>query len=93
MRDVDEASDVEIGHVMHDLLVGCRIRGRSNFRDSSEKKLPNLFVHGHFAQRGFTQAPAAGDSFFTPIFAGAAPSLVTVLSAEVLRSGLRVLWP
>ena len=53
MCNVDETSDVEVGHVMHDLLVGRRVRGRQASMIRGEKKLPDFLVHGHFAQRGF----------------------------------------
>ena len=53
MRDVDETSDVEVVHVMHDLLVGRGVRGRQASVIGGEKKLTDFFVHGHFAQRGF----------------------------------------
>jgi len=50
MRDVDETSDVEIGHVMHDLLVSRRVRGSRASVIGGEKKLTDFFVHRHFAQ-------------------------------------------
>jgi hypothetical protein len=39
-----------------------------------------------------THAATAGDNFVMPLFAGAAPSLATVFSAEVFRLWLRALW-
>jgi len=61
---------------------------------SGEKKLPNLFVYAHLAQRGFHPGVRGGRSFFRPLFAGTAPILfffffflTEVFFAAVLRSG------
>jgi len=94
MRDVDEASDVEIGHVMHDLLVGCRIRGRQTSVIGSEKKLPNSFSSTVILRsEDSTQAPAAGDSFFNADLCGSCAFLGdSFCLLKCCGFWLRVLW-
>ena len=70
LRNVDEPSHVEIGHVVHDLPVGRRVRGRKTSVISCEKKLPNLFVDTHLAQRVFHPDVRGGRQFFHPALYG-----------------------
>jgi len=79
--------DVEIGHVVQDLPVGCHVRGRKTSVISGEKKLPDFFLDAHLAERGFHPGVRAGRQFFTAPFAGATPSFTTVLFAECCGSG------
>jgi hypothetical protein len=53
MRDDDEPPDVQILHIMQELLIAIRVGGSETPVVGGEKDLPNLLVHAHFAQRGF----------------------------------------
>jgi len=89
--NVDEPADVEIGHVVQDLPVGCHVRGRKTSVISGEKKLPDFFLDAHLAERGFHPGVRAGRPIFHRALCGGYASFTTVLFAEVLWFWLRAL--
>ena len=60
MRNVNEATHMKIGHIVHDLPVGRRVRGRQTPVIRGEKKLSDFLIHSHLAQRGFHPSVRGG---------------------------------
>src|SRR5256712_2985272 len=66
MRNVNEATHMEIGNIVHDLPVGRRVHGRQTPVIRGEKKLSDFLIHSHLAQRGFHPSVRGGWQFLRP---------------------------
>jgi len=87
MRNVNEATDVEVRHIVHDLLVGRGVRSRQTSVISGEEKLTNFSSTDILRSVVSTQAFAAGDNFFGRLFAETTSSWRRVFLPKCCGSG------
>src|SRR5215467_2474538 len=68
MRDDDESAYMQILHSMQELSVRVGVGSRETPVVSGEKKLSNLFLRGHLAQRGLDPGARGGRQSLRSVF-------------------------